>query len=129
MTAKELEAELTAPGSLMGRWEVGDKTEGWHEVFFGDMTVVRTDRVSRYTIRDRGEWSAARHKLSIHWGNGDSEEWVLPLNPQHQAIRYTGAEGTKTIKTRRIEAPNIHVPHLFHGQFHLKQSKLIKVGR
>lgn len=129
MTAKELEAELTAPGSLMGRWEVSGKTGSWHEIFFGDMTVVRTDSTSRYTIRDRGEWSMAHHKLSINWESGDREEWKTPLNPQHQTVKSFGDEGMKILKAKRIEAPNINARRLFHGQLHLKQSKLIKVGQ
>ena len=128
MTAKELEAELTAPGSLMGRWAVGGKTEIWHEVFFGDMTVVRTDATSRYTIRDRGEWTVAHHKLTINWVNGDSEEWPLPLSPQQQSVKHRDDDGMKAVKAKRIEAPNINAQNLFHGQLHLKQSKLIKVG-
>ncbi len=128
MTAKELEAELTAPEYLMGRWEVGSKAGSWHEVFFGDMSVVRTDSVSRYTVRDRGEWSVARHLLIINWANGDREEWKIPLSPQHQTVRQTGGEGMKVLSAKRIEAPNINAQNLFHGQLHLKQSKLIKVG-
>jgi hypothetical protein len=128
MTQEELEAELSAPGGLMGRWEVKGKNGSWQEVFFGNKTVYRIDSDHPYMIDQRGTWSTVRHMLTVTWGNGETEDWPLALTPKLQNVRHR-ANGTMTAMTaRRIEAPNVNESSAFQSPFKLKQSKLIKVN-
>ena len=127
MSAKELEAELTAPEYLMGRWELRGKEETYNEVFFDDMTVFRTSSENRFSIVERGKWSAEHHLLTIAWNNGDKEEWKVSLSPTNQTVKHIGSDGISVLKAKRIEAPNVNSKYFFRGQTNSKQSKLIKI--
>lgn len=112
----------------MGRWELRGKEETYNEVFFNDMSVFRTSSENRFSIVERGKWSAEHHLLTIAWNNGDKEEWKVSLSPTNQTVKHIGSGGISVLKAKRIEAPNVNSKYFFRGQTNLKQSKLIKVG-
>jgi hypothetical protein len=127
MCADELETELSAPGGLLGRWEVRGRNASWQEVFFGDKTVYRIDSENPYMIQERGTWTTAHHKLSVAWNGGESEDWPLALTPKMQSVKHHNNGNTTAMTARRIEAPNVNSPTTFHSPFKGKQSKLIDI--
>lgn len=127
MTQDQIEAELTAPGGLMGRWEVGTKGNLWHETFFGDMSVVRTELDQKFQVVKRGRWKATKKQLTVDWYTGGTAVWPLGLSLNKQTVKLVNPTGQVLTHAKRIEPPNVNPQSLFKSMFNLKQSPLIKV--
>jgi hypothetical protein len=104
MTRAELEAELLAPGGLLGRWEVKSGHSTWHNVFFADQTILFTRGDSeRYTILDQGKWMVSGPHLKITWSAGNVDRWPLPLGFGKQTV--APEKGGKKFQAKRIGSP------------------------
>jgi hypothetical protein len=111
MTQEALEAELSAPEFLLGRWKVGTKPNFWNNVFFSDATVVQTGAAVdlKFAIYDSGKWSADAHKVTVTWDSGTTDTWALHLSPHGQHVRVGGnGTGPTNHLATRIEAPNVN---------------------
>jgi hypothetical protein len=114
MSDKQLEAELSAPEYLLGRWKVGSKSNHWYNVFFDDLSIYETTAESKYTISDTGQWSADAHKVTVTWSGGNKDVWPLHLSLHGQHVRSADNEGKITVHlASRVEAPNVNDPGSF----------------
>lgn len=115
MSQQEIEAELTAPGGLIGRWELGGKGYRWHTTFFGDLTVVRTEVSRKFQIVRKGKWTASKRLLTVDWNYGFREEWPLKLDYSKQTVKLIEPTGLTVTKAKRIEPPNVNPRKMFQG--------------
>lgn len=119
MTQAELEAELSAPEYLLGRWKVGTRDNYWNDVFFADGTVYQAGAAdyNKYAIYQYGKWTADAHSVKVIWDGGGTEDWRLHLHLHAQPVRVGGNsdDGTRPgmYQARRIEATNVNQPNLF----------------